>query len=412
MLRHNSLLAAVMLASAMLMAQAPRPASSAPRPILMDGHVHITDRVYWEGIDPWTPQPVGPFDYARAWQGGANVVIEDIAPYGFEDYNLTVKQVGRLIETFYRVLDAHRDKMELALSAADVRRIVASGKMAVLLGIEAGFDQDGDVDILRLWYRLGVRVIQFTSHRPTAYADAFVLGPERTPPKWGGINDRGRQLIAEMNRLGMLIDISHATDDSMRQIIEASRAPVVASHVGLRQVTPERPGITVPDDVARALAAKGGLIGITGIAASISPRYFDYIRKHPQPNGLFFLNPDPELIRSRGPANDYGTYMDALDANLRKKWRQGHAQPWRDAAEAEELAPTPDDWAGFVQRAVALVGPDHVGIGLDLFQGRNHLKGFDARDYHKLAEALAARKVPTEVLGENWLRVLDSSKAP
>src|SRR5436305_14943336 len=97
-------------------------------PILADGHVHLTNRVYWEGIDPWKPQPVGQFDYARARAGGVNFVIENIAPYGYNTYNTTVKHAGRLIETFHRTLEGHRDQMELALSAADVRRIVASGK--------------------------------------------------------------------------------------------------------------------------------------------------------------------------------------------------------------------------------------------------------------------------------------------
>ena len=126
------------------------------------------------------------------------------------------------------MLETNRDKMELALSATDVKRIVASGKLALILGIEAGFDQDGDIDILRLWHRLGVRLIQFSSHVTTAYADSSVGGE----PKWSGINDRGRRLIAEMNRLGVIIDITHATEAAQRQIIEASKAPVVASHDG------------------------------------------------------------------------------------------------------------------------------------------------------------------------------------
>ena len=179
-----------------------------PPPLLIDGHVHITNRVYWEGIDPWKPQPIGLWDYARARQGGVNVVIENVAPYGYNTYNATVKQTGRLIENFHRVMEANRDKMELALTAADVRRIVASGKLAVILGIESGFDQEGDLDILRLWYRLGLRLIQFSSQLTNSYADSSIRGE----PKWSGINDRGRRLIAEMNRLGILIDIAHATE--------------------------------------------------------------------------------------------------------------------------------------------------------------------------------------------------------
>ena len=189
----------------------------APVTMLMDGHVHITNRVYWEGIDPWKAQPVGDWDFARARQAGVNVVIENLAPYGYNTYNTTVKHAGRLIETFHRTLEANSDKMELALTSADVRRIVASGKMAVILGMEAGFDQEGDIDILHLWYRLGVRVIQFASQVTTAYADSSVRGPA----KWSGINERGRRLIAEMNRLGILIDISHATEAAQRARLSA-----------------------------------------------------------------------------------------------------------------------------------------------------------------------------------------------
>jgi Zn-dependent dipeptidase, microsomal dipeptidase homolog len=227
--------------------------------------------VYWEGIDPWKPQPVGDWDLARAKEGGVNVVFENVAPYGYNTYNTTVKQAGRLIETFHRTIAANSDKTELALSGADVRRIVANGKLAVVLGIEAGFDQDGDVDILRLWYRLGVRVIQFASQVTTAYADSSVRGEA----KWGGINERGRRQIAEMNRLGMLIDISHATDAAQRQIIEASRAPVVATHVGLRALC-NNPG-NLPDDILIALAKKGGVIGVHASAELVSQRYYDWV---------------------------------------------------------------------------------------------------------------------------------------
>jgi membrane dipeptidase len=234
---------------------------SNPTPaILMDGHVHITDRVYWEGIDPWVAQPVGLFDYARARQGGANVVVEFIAPYGYQNYNGTVKQVARLIETFHRVAEANRDKMVLALTAADIRRIDATGKMAVVLGIESGFDQEGDLDVLRLWYRLGVRVVQFPGQVTSAFGDSG----GRESGKWGGINDRGRRLIAEMNRLGIVIDFTHATEAGQKQIIEASRAPVVASHVALRAVC-DTPG-NMSDDMVRTIAAKGGLVGIHSTA--------------------------------------------------------------------------------------------------------------------------------------------------
>lgn len=392
-------------------AAVPSPASSPT--IFMDGHVHLIDRVFWEGIDPWKPQTVGPFDYARARQGGVNVVIENVAAYGYEDYNGTVKQLGRMIETFYRVLDANHDKMELALTSADVRRIVAKGKLAVLLGVEAGFDQDGDIDILRMWHRLGVRCIQFTSHAGNAYADAAFPGGEH----WGGINERGRQLIAEMNRLGILIDISHAAEPSMKQIVEASRAPVVGSHVGLRSVA-DRKGINIPDDVAIVLAKKGGLIGVTSVANATTQRYIDWQRSRPADRpapsnmgGISLGNEPappnlPGWVRRRSP--DYGEYSAAFDNVMRRRWRNMWSEPWHDDPSAP--VPTVEEWADHVERAVALMGADHVAIGLDLFQGRSHLQDWDASGYHLLAEALQKRKIPKSVLGENWMRVLDTAK--
>jgi membrane dipeptidase len=381
-----------------------------PAPLLMDGHVHITNRVYWEGIDPWKPQPVGDFDYARARQAGVNVVIENVAPYGYNTYNTTVKQTGRLIETFHRVVDANPDKMELALTSADVRRITAAGKLAVILSIEAGFDQDGDIDILRLWHRLGVRVIQFASQVTTAYADSSVRGEA----KWSGINDRGRRLITEMNRLGMLIDISHATEAAQRQIIEASRAPVVASHVALRALC-NNPG-NMPDDILRALVAKGGMIGIHASADLISQRYYDWARTHPvvPVNGITrneIIYAELPFIRS--PNQDYGEYIDKLDSELGGRWRRLYAMRWQESPEAVPLVPTVDEWVAHVEHAVQVAGMKSVGIGLDLTNARSTLKNFDSRSYPQLVEALRRKQLATpEILSENWLRVFDAAKVP
>jgi membrane dipeptidase len=399
------LLLIITLTTLVLAAASQNPAQA---PLLMDGHVHMTNRVYWEGIDPWKPQPVGDFDYARARQAGVNVVIENIAPYGYNTYNTTVKQAGRLIETFHRVVDANRDKMELALSSADVRRITASGKLAVILSIEAGFDQEGDIDILRLWHRLGVRVIQFASQVTTAYADSSVRGPA----KWSGINDKGRRLIAEMNRLGMLIDISHATESAQRQIIELSRAPVVASHVALHAIC-NNPG-NISDDILRALAAKGGMIGIHASAELISQRYYDWARTHPVVgvNGITrneILYAELPLVRS--PNQDYGEYIEALDSELGGRWRRLYAKRWQESPEAEPLVPSIDQWIDHLEHAVKIGGMKSVGIGLDITNARSTLKNFDARSYPQLVQTLRRRNLATpEVLAENWLRVLDAAK--
>ncbi|MEO8100373.1 MAG: membrane dipeptidase [Acidobacteriota bacterium] len=364
--------------------------------------------MYWEGIDPWKAQSTGDWDYARARQGGVNFVIESVAPYGYQTYNTTVKQAGRLIETFHRTLEAHKDKMELALTSTDVRRIIASGKLAAVLGIEAGFDQEGDIDILRLWYRLGVRVIQFSSQNTNSFSDSAVRGGV----KWNGINDRGRKLIAEMNRLGILIDISHATEAAQLQIIAASRAPVVASHVAMKALC-DNPA-NMSDAVLRALVAKGGMVGIHTSADLISQRYYDWSKTHPATpvNGITrqeILYAELPLIRS--PNQDYGEYIDAVDAELGGRWRRLYAQKWHETAEAELLVPTIDEWVNHVAHVVAIAGPQSVAIGLDLTNARSTLKGVDAGSYPKIVDALKKRNLATPaILGENWLRALDAAK--
>ena len=142
--------------------------------LVVDGHVHMVNAVVHQGIDPWKVQSTGTFDYARARQGGLDVAIEHLyIEDSYNHYNYTVKQACRLIEAFYRVLEANRERMELALNSQDVRRIVAHGKMAVVLALEGGFDMEGDLDVLRLFHRLGVRMVQFVNHDTTnALADA------------------------------------------------------------------------------------------------------------------------------------------------------------------------------------------------------------------------------------------------
>ncbi len=381
--------------------------------IVVDGHVHITNRVYWEGIDPWQTQTTGSWDYARAKQGGldvaiAQVLIED----GYNNYNVAVKQACRLIETFHRVLEANRDQMELAFSSADVRRIAASGKLAVILALEGGFDMEGDLDVLRLFHRLGVRLIQFTSHDTTnAYVDAG-LGEQ----KWGGITDHGRALVREMNRLGIIIDIAHASDAAQLQIIEASHAPVAASHHGLRRFTQHPRSIS--DEVLKALAAKGGVVGIHSNVWFLDQTWYEWWLARPQA-----ARPAPTLTPGlpnmfRSPDEDYGTYMADLDAATRAAWVQGYTTPWKEKWPADAPPPlTEADWANSVDYAVKLVGADHVGIGLDMMDGgRNLHPNFDATSYPRLTEALVAKDLAPDVIrkviGENWLRLLDSALNP
>ncbi len=385
---------------------------AAEQPLLMDGHVHITNRIYWEGIDPWQPIGVG-WDYARARAAGVNCIIDNLGTYGYWNYNYTPKQTLRLIETFYRFAESHADKMSVALSVADARKIISSGRMAVFLGSESGFDHEGDPDVLAAFYRLGLRTVQFATHSGfNAFSDSELAPVQGGQPRdhFHGINERGRELVATMNRLGILIDITHGTEAVHMQLIAASRAPVVASHETLRAVS----GVGISDEVLKALAAKGGLIGIGGAAAIVGKRYRKWMAENPEKaaNGAKaaadMVGYQPSFARAPG---DRGEFIARMDQESRERWRV--KTEWREDPQAASAVPTADEWAEHVDYVIKAVGADHVAIGLDMVSGRSAVPG-NASGYPDLVAALKRITSPENVrkiTGENWFRVLDQAKS-
>lgn len=376
---------------------------------IIDGHVHITNRAYWEGLDPWLPQEYG-FDFSRAAQAGVNVIIENVAPYGFCNYNQTTRQVVRLIEAFHRMIESHPDQAGLALTAGQARDIAASGRIAVFLGIEGGFDHDGDPDVLRALHRLGVRAVQFSTQTCfNAYADA-----ELGKPTWHGINAKGRQLVRTMNELGVLIDVTHATPAAQAQIIDCSEAPVVASHCALAAVSGDGAGGIglLSDEILQAIAAKGGMVGIIGAGARLTRRFGEWQRAHPDDaarvsaalTGLVDV-----IVPLRREPLDHGEFNAWLDSELRARHRAAFELPPQTAVDVSELLPTADEWAAHVAHAAGVAGPAHVGIGLDMASGHYPCVPVNASGYPDLVTAAERIVGPAElgnVAGENWLRVL------
>jgi membrane dipeptidase len=405
------------LASSALAAAPPRltDAELHEKAIVVEGHAHVINSTFSLGLDPWTEQAIGGIDYARARKGGVDVIVEQLyIEDGYNDYNYTVKQAVRLLETFNEVLDANRDKMEVALSAQDVRRIVGQKKLAIVLALEGGFDMEGDLRVLRLFHRLGVRMVQMVNHEQTnAMADSQL-------PKWHGLSAHGRAVVAEMNRLGIVIDISHASDASKLAMIEASRAPVVTSHNGVKHFSPLMRG-NMSDEALVALGKQGGLFALHSAAWILSAKSFDWgfywgRREAPPPGNERF-----DAKNFREPI-DYGDYIGKLDALLTEKWKYnyGYSEPWRVRQERVlkngAHLPTVDDWADEMAYVIRLMGPDHVGIGLDLMSGGNWMRDFDATSYPRLTTAMRKKgfsdDVILKVLGENWLHILDSAKVP
>jgi membrane dipeptidase len=380
-------------------------------PILMDGHVHVTNKIFWLGVDPWKPSPTGTgWDYARAAAAGVNVIIENPSPYGYWSYDMTPKHILRLFETFHRFAEANEDKMAVALTVEHAREIVESGRMAVFLSCESGWDHEGDLDVLRALYRLGLRAVQFSSQSGfNAFSDVQA-GLPSGGAHWGGINDRGRALIDEMNALGVLIDITHASTAAQSQIVAASRAPVIASHVTAAAVSGAG---GLGDDLITALAAKGGVMGIHGGSGSVGVRYRQWIAQNPQRAAKLsaainaMVRYRPAFPRSPDESN-YGDFIARVDQESRAL-TQTVFVPYVDPPDAAAVVPTPDEWAQQVDHVINLVGPEHVGIGLDMFGGRSGVPQ-DAGGYPLLVDAIARVTTPRNVelvIGENWLRVLE-----
>jgi len=314
------------------------------------------------------------------------------------------KQVVRLLETFYQVLDRNRDKMEVALSMADVKRIVGTKKMAVILGLEAGWDLDGDLQVLRFLHRMGLRMSQFTTYTGTSsYADGG-----SGPVVWNGINERGRDIVREMNRLGIVIDISHASEATQRAVIEASVAPVTDSHRGLRHFVDSQG--TMSDDTLKALARKGGVIGLHSSGAQVSATYSQWVRGKEMPG-----NRPLAALSLSSPRDGYSEYIRALDASVKERWLARYNKPWVEQVPNEAPGPTLEEWVEQVDHVINLVGEDHVAMGFDQSRGGGYFRDFDATKYPDITAALI-RKGYSEarirkILGCNWIRLFSAVEA-
>ena len=392
-------------------AQQPQQQPATPA-LFMDGHVHITNRVYWEKADFWQPQP-GHWDYARARASGVNCIVDNLGTYGGWNYNYTPKIFLRLMETALRYAEQHSDKMAIVTTTADARKVIASGRMAVFLGNESGWDHEGDLDVLGAFYRLGLRTVQFASQTGfNAMADSDISMQQggQKPDHFHGLSEQGRAVAAEMNRLGILIDITHGTEDTQKQLIAASKVPVVCSHTTIKAVS----STGMSDEVLKLLAGKGGVVGIHGGAAVVGKRYRKWIAEHPDemkealkslPNMLGY---EPSQPRKAG---DHGEYIAMFDKEFGGAWRERGS--WKELSALEPLIPTADEYAEQIDYVIKLVGADHVAIGLDMAGARSGVPR-DAGGYGEILAALNRITTPanvTKIFGENWFRVLDNAKA-
>jgi membrane dipeptidase len=378
--------------SVSLWAQGPgRPANLHQDTLIFDAHVHVVNRQFYHGGDMGQRVDDGQFDLARAREGGLDAmffslfVTEQYYPARFE-----TKQVLRLIDAAYDQLSRNKERIELAFSASDVERISRTGKMAAFMDLEGGFDLDGDPGVLRDLYRLGLRSFQLSAHNwANNFADSCCSGA-----RWHGLNDRGRAVIREANRLGMVINVSHGSDETVAQAIEVSTDPVLATHHGLRSFNniPRN----MPDDLLKKLAARGGVIGFQIGNEFHNVKVFDWRTRHA---GKPFWD-TTEIGRKEAAMSIFD--IDKLVAPQ---------FPMVGINAPDDIKVTPYEWLAVVDRAVQLVGEDHVMLGSDFDGGPTLPRGMrDIRDLPMLTEAMLKRGWSEQrirkFLGGNLLRVV------
>ena len=359
--------------------------------LVFDAHVHVVNRQFYHGGDMGERVADGQFDLPRAKEGGLDAMFFSL--FVTEQYypaRLETKQVLRLIDAAYAQLERNKDALALALTASDIERIAATGRIAAFMDLEGGFDLDGDLGVLRDLHRLGLRSFQLPAHNwANGFADSCCA-----PPRWRGLNDRGRAVIHEANRLGMVINVSHGSDETIAQAIDASADPVLATHHGLRSFN-DIPR-TMSDDLLKKLAAKGGLIGFQIGNEFHNVRVFNWRTTHA---GKPFWD-TTDIGRKEA-----GLSIEELDRLAAPMF------PMVGVDAPDAIRFTPAEWLVVVERAIGLVGEDHVMLGSDFDGGPTLPRGMrDIRDLPMLTEAMLARGWSEQrirkFMGGNLLRVV------
>ena len=366
-------------------AQAPDAAERARRIhaslIGIDSHIDTLQRVLNGGEDISRRTGRGHVDLPRLKDAGM------VAPYfalwvpTFYTGSEAVRRTLQLRDAMQSVLDAHPDQIELATTATDVERIAGAGRIAAVLTLEGGHQIADDLAVLRMYHRLGIRSMTLTHFRHNNWADASTDRPVHD-----GLTDFGRQVVREMNRLGMIVDISHVSDKTFYDTLAVTTKPVIASHSSCRALSDVPRNMS--DDMIRALARNGGVIGINFGAGFVSAK-------------------DAAALRQRIGAA-VATEPDLVGHDLDEFARADYLKEY---GEMKPSAATLDDAVAHIVHAVKLAGVDHVGIGSD-WDGINMVPtGLeDVSKMPALTAALLQRGFSDEdvrkILGGNHLRVL------
>ena len=283
------------------------------------------------------------------------------------------------IDTVHQMIRRYPETFELALTADDVERIFKKGKIASLIGMEGGHSIDNSLAALRMFHRLGARYMTLTHGKNTAWADSAT-----DDPKFGGLSPFGEEVVREMNWLGMLVDLSHVSPESMEDAIRVSQAPVIFSHSSARALN-DVPR-NVPDNVLQMLPKNGGVVMVTFVPGFLSPKVAAWNK---------LQTAEQTRLTTQFPA-DAAAVTRGVD-----EWTKAHPAPRAVVSDA----------ADHIDHIRKVAGIDHIGLGGD-FDGITAVpQGLeDVSKYPSLTAELLRRGYKDDevkkILGQNVLRVM------
>ncbi len=360
--------------------------------LLVDGHNDLPwelrqkDGPSFRTIDLARPQPRFHTDIPRLKAGNVGAQFwSAYVPVDTIKKGTALRTTLEQIDVVHQLAARHPETFEMAGTAADVVRIRAAGKVACLIGVEGGHSIDGSLGVLRTFHRLGVRYMTLTHTESLAWADSC-----SDAPKAHGLTPFGEEVVREMNRLGMLVDLSHTSPETMAAALKVTKAPVVFSHSSARGVA-DHPR-NVPDDVLRLVKANGGVVMVNFYSGFIVPE------------GARATQKSAEF--ARGLRAKYGDDDPRTKEGVRQ-WQRENDYP----------AGTVGTIVDHIDHVVKVAGVDHVGLGSD-FDGVPKLprQMGDVSCYPYITQELLTRGYTDEqvlkVLGGNALRVLrDAERA-
>ena len=347
--------------------------------LILDTHIDVTPKLQtdWKFADR---HDTGHIDLPRMKEGGLNGLFFSIYMSGRVTGPKAVNDALQRIAAVHKLAEDMPDKVMLCTTAADIRQAQKQGKIAALMGMEGGHMINNSLPVLRMYAALGVRYLTLTHSVNTEWADS-----SGDQPKHNGLTDFGKDVVRELNKLGVMVDISHVADKTFWDALEVSKAPMIASHSSCRAISGHPRNMT--DEMIKALAAKGGVIQINYLDSFIDPDLYAYSQK--------------TSAASR-----------ELMAKLGEPSRENFAKVREELA--KQFGPAPKaSWERIVDHidhAVKLVGADHVGLGSDFDGGSMPVGMEDCSKLPKITEALLRKGYKEadirKILGENTVRLM------